>query len=72
MIPEWIPKDSRVFNVFLRDGPLEIASVAAQLGLSYPACWNAVNELTAAGVLVVIHRRRQGSKPVRIYDVKGR
>jgi DNA-binding Lrp family transcriptional regulator len=74
MIPHWVPQESRVFNVFLRCGPLSIREAADYLGMKPTACWNHVIRLKHSGLLgiVRIEPRCYWGKQMAVYDLPAR
>jgi hypothetical protein len=73
-IPEWVPQESRVVNVFLRGGAMTVAECGRALRMTTQAAWNHINRLCAEGVMIEVGQRqrtRYGKHP-KVYDIAGR
>jgi predicted ArsR family transcriptional regulator len=72
-IPEWVPQESRVLNVFFRWGPMTISECGDTLGMTAQAAANHISRLCDAGLLQRLGRQRtkRGMHP-QVYDVAGR
>lgn len=68
----WLPQDDRVFNVFLREGPMTTIECAARLGRKAGSTGANVDTLVEAGMLRAIGIVRGKGRPSKRYDVRGR
>jgi len=68
LIPEWVPQESRVINVYLRLGPLTAGEAGKVLGISMNATWNHLRGLCEAGIIEVIGKKRPSGHG-RVADV---
>lgn len=71
-IPEWLSQEMRVFNVFLRRGPLTLSEVGRQLGMNLPAVFNHAIRLCAEGCLTECGRVKTRGRSATVYDIHGR